>query len=94
MSDINSGQIHEFKWPHAETHGITANTIIPGWIETPMTERSFGNERFEAAVLKRVPERRWGTGADFGGLAVYLMSDSSAYHTGDQFVIDGGYSRF
>ena len=75
-------------------YGITANTIIPGWIETPMTERTFGNERFEAAVLKRVPERRWGTGADFGGLAVYLMSDSSAYHTGDQFVIDGGYSRF
>lgn len=75
-------------------HGITANTIIPGWIETPMTERSFGSEVFEGAVKKRIPERRWGTGADFGGLAVYLMSDASEYHTGDQFVIDGGYTRF
>jgi len=75
-------------------YGITANTIIPGWIETPMTERSFGNEVFEGAVKKRIPQRRWGQGADFGGLAVYLMSDSSAYHTGDQFVIDGGYTRF
>lgn len=73
---------------------ITANTIIPGWIETPMTERTFANERFSDVVLKRVPERRWGTGDDFGGLAVYLASDASAYHTGDQFVIDGGYTRF
>jgi NAD(P)-dependent dehydrogenase (short-subunit alcohol dehydrogenase family) len=73
---------------------VTANSIIPGWIETPMTERTFGNERFVDAVLKRVPERRWGTGDDFGGLAVYLASDASAYHTGDEFVIDGGYTRF
>ena len=75
-------------------HGVTANSIIPGWIETGMTERTFSNERFVDAVLKRVPERRWGTGADFGGIAVYLASDASAYHTGDEFVIDGGYTRF
>jgi NAD(P)-dependent dehydrogenase (short-subunit alcohol dehydrogenase family) len=75
-------------------YGITANSIIPGWIETPMTERTFANERFSDVVLKRVPVRRWGTGADFGGLAVYLASDASAYHTGDDFVIDGGYTRF
>ncbi|MDA0365523.1 MAG: SDR family NAD(P)-dependent oxidoreductase, partial [Chloroflexi bacterium] len=48
-------------------HNITANSIIPGWIETGMTERTFSNERFVEAVLKRIPERRWGTGADFGG---------------------------
>jgi hypothetical protein len=75
-------------------YGVTANSIIPGWIETGMTERTFSNERFVDAVLKRVPERRWGTGADFGGIAVYLASDASAYHTGDEFVIDGGYTRF
>ena len=38
--------------------------------------------------------RRWGTGDDFGGIAVYLMSSASRYHTGDTFVIDGGYSLF
>jgi NAD(P)-dependent dehydrogenase (short-subunit alcohol dehydrogenase family) len=38
--------------------------------------------------------RRWGTGADFGGIAVYLMSGASAFHTGDTFVIDGGYALF
>ena len=38
--------------------------------------------------------RRWGLPGDFGGIAVYLASDASAYHSGDTFVIDGGYAVF
>ncbi len=72
---------------------ITANVILPGWIETPMTEPTFAWEKFSAAVLPRIPMRRWGQGDDFGGIATYLMSDSSAYHSGDSFVIDGAYFR-
>ena len=75
-------------------HGIRANAILPGWIETEMTARSVADERFRGAVLPRIPMRRWGKGEDFGGVAVYLMSDASAYHTGDTLVIDGGYSLF
>lgn len=75
-------------------YDITANIITPGWIETPMTARSVGNEKFESAVIRRVPFRRWGTGQDFAGVAVYLASDASKYHTADNFVIDGGYTRF
>lgn len=75
-------------------HGIRANAILPGWIETPMTAGSVADERFAAAVLPRIPARRWGTGADFGGIAVYLASDASAYHSGDCLVVDGGYSLF
>lgn len=73
---------------------ITANTIIPGWIETPMTYGAFHNQKFVDNVLRRVPERRWGTGEDFAGIAVYFMSDAARYHTGDAVVIDGGYSKF
>jgi NAD(P)-dependent dehydrogenase (short-subunit alcohol dehydrogenase family) len=38
--------------------------------------------------------RRWGQPDDFGGMAVYLASDASRYHTGDTMLIDGGYFLF
>lgn len=75
-------------------HGIRANAILPGWIETAMTEGAVNNPVFIEKVLKRVPLRRWGTGDDFSGIAVYLASDASSFHTGDSFLIDGGYGVF
>jgi len=75
-------------------HGIRANAIVPGWIETPMTDRFINLEPYTQKVLTRIPLRRWGTGDDFRGLAVYLASDASAYHTGDMLTIDGGYECF
>jgi NAD(P)-dependent dehydrogenase (short-subunit alcohol dehydrogenase family) len=75
-------------------HGIRANAIVPGWIETPMTDRFINLEPYTKKVLTRIPLRRWGTGDDFRGLAVYLASDASAYHTGDMLTIDGGYECF
>lgn len=75
-------------------YGITANALLPGWIETAMTENTFGWQKFADNVMPRIPARRWGRPADFGGIAVYLMSDASAYHTGDTMLIDGGYFLF
>ncbi len=75
-------------------HRIRANSILPGWIVTDMTTAATSNDKFAGAVMPRIPARRWGEAADFGGIAVYLTSDASAYHTGDSFVIDGGYTIF
>jgi NAD(P)-dependent dehydrogenase (short-subunit alcohol dehydrogenase family) len=75
-------------------YGITANAILPGWIKSEMTEGLMANEKFVANVLPRVPMRRFGEPSDFGGIAVYLMSRASSYHTAETFVIDGGYSAF
>jgi NAD(P)-dependent dehydrogenase (short-subunit alcohol dehydrogenase family) len=75
-------------------HGITSNAVLPGWIATEMTEGLFHNQRFVDGVKPRIPLRRFGEPGDFAGIAVYLMSDASAYHTGDLFVIDGGYTLF
>jgi NAD(P)-dependent dehydrogenase (short-subunit alcohol dehydrogenase family) len=74
--------------------GIRANMVIPGWIETPMTKRAVASPKFQEKVLTRIPLRRWGQPADFSGLAIYLASDASAYHTGDTLMIDGGYAAF
>jgi NAD(P)-dependent dehydrogenase (short-subunit alcohol dehydrogenase family) len=75
-------------------YGMRANAILPGWIATDMTELAQNSPAFAEKVIPRVPLRRWGEPKDFGGVAVYLASDASAYHSGDLFVIDGGYAIF
>ena len=75
-------------------YGVRANAILPGWIATDMTQGAQDNPAFAEKVIPRVPARRWGEPADFGGIAVYLASGASSYHSGDTFVIDGAYSIF
>ena len=74
--------------------GVTANAILPGYTATEMTTDLFENEKFTKAVIPRIPMRRFGKADDFAGIAIYLMSDLSAYHTGDLMTIDGGYSIY
>jgi NAD(P)-dependent dehydrogenase (short-subunit alcohol dehydrogenase family) len=59
-----------------------------------MTSKAYQNEKFINAVMHRIPARRWGTSEDFEAIAAYLASDASQYHTGDRFVIDGGFRMF
>ena len=75
-------------------HGIRSNAIVAGWTESDMTSPALRTDAFGAKVLPRVPLRRWGEGADFAGIAVYLASAASSYHTGDVITIDGGYYSF
>ena len=75
-------------------YGIRANTILPGWIATDMTTINQNNQKFTDKVISRVPMRRWGEPKDFSGIAAYLTSDASAYHSGDMFIVDGGYAIF
>jgi len=75
-------------------YGIRANSVLPGWIRSDMTAAAQKWDKFNDQVIGRVPMRRWGEPEDFSGLAVYLASDASKFHTGDAFVIDGGYTIY
>jgi len=75
-------------------YGIRANSILPGWIRSDMTAAAQKWDKFNDQVIGRVPMRRWGDPEDFSGIAVYLASDASRFHTGDSFVIDGGYTIY
>ena len=75
-------------------HGIRANVLMPGWIETELTRPFLESEAAAQHVLPRVPSRRFGTPADLSAAAVYLAAPGSSYHTGDVLIIDGGYRLF
>jgi NAD(P)-dependent dehydrogenase (short-subunit alcohol dehydrogenase family) len=68
-------------------HGITANTICPGYIKTPGSQYLAEKER---KIADSIPLKRFGTIDDVGDLAVFLASDESKYITGTEIVIDGG----
>jgi NAD(P)-dependent dehydrogenase (short-subunit alcohol dehydrogenase family) len=74
--------------------GITANAVLPGWIDTDMSHELQANDKFMANAMPRIPVRRLGKPEDFVGIAIYLMSEMSSYHTADCILIDGGYSAF
>jgi NAD(P)-dependent dehydrogenase (short-subunit alcohol dehydrogenase family) len=69
-------------------HGIRANVVAPGYIKTGMTgegELSPMDKYFAA----KNPIPRPGYPADFEGIAAYLASDASSFHSGDTIIIDG-----
>lgn len=75
-------------------HDVQVNLILPGWIVTEATQPAVDHAPLHEAILRRTPARRWGSPGDLEGIAVYLASDASRFHTGDSIRIDGGYSVF
>jgi len=70
-------------------YGIRANAIAPGYIKTGLTDSATDQvDKFFAATT---PIPRVGYPADFEGIAAYLASDASSFHSGDTIVIDGAY---
>jgi 2-keto-3-deoxy-L-fuconate dehydrogenase len=78
------------------TKGIRCNAICPGTVETPsLGERikALGNEEeARKAFIARQPMGRLGRAEEIAALALYLASDESAFVTGQEFIIDGGWT--
>lgn len=72
-------------------HNIQVNTICPGFILTPLTEKLWSDEGMQAWGKKRVPMGRLGSPDDLVGTAVFLASSASDYVTGQNIYVDGGF---
>ena len=70
---------------------ILANSIIPGFIETPLTLKN-NNEGQIQKILERIPVGRLGTPNEIATLVNHLISESNSYITGQSIQIDGGFS--
>ncbi len=70
--------------------GVRVNTLLPGWIETDLTQFLRDAPDGGAGALARVPMQRWGTTAEIAAGAVFLASEASSFMTGQELVLDGG----
>jgi NAD(P)-dependent dehydrogenase (short-subunit alcohol dehydrogenase family) len=73
-------------------HGVRANNVCPGYIKTEMTQKSFKDDSLRKVRSERMILGRWGRSEDLVGACIFLSSQASAYVTGTDILVDGGWS--
>ncbi len=73
-------------------HGIRANSIGPGLVETPLSAQLWQNEAIRDAFIAETPMGRYCQPEEVADLALYLASDASSFMTGQTLYLDGGQS--
>lgn len=72
-------------------YGIRLNAIAPGPFPTPGAwKRLFPSPEYADKMIQRIPLKRVGEHIELANLASFLVSDFSAYITGEEITIDGG----
>ncbi|OZI28665.1 oxidoreductase [Bordetella genomosp. 1] len=73
--------------------GIRANSISPGMIRTPLSEKHYHDDDVLQKRIAHIPARRIGLPADIAGAVGFLASDASQYLNGQDIVVDGGFLK-
>ncbi|MFF5899192.1 SDR family NAD(P)-dependent oxidoreductase [Streptomyces argenteolus] len=92
---VSKGALESLARSQAEAwspHGVTCNTLVPGFVMTPLNTRLSSDPERVAALAARTMVGRNGLAEDFAGAAVFLASAASAYVTGQSIFVDGGFS--
>lgn len=72
--------------------GVRVNALFPGIIETPMSQNLTEYKELLDQLIQATPLQRLGKPSDIADAALFLASEESAYITGAEIVIDGGFS--
>ncbi|MFE3247096.1 SDR family NAD(P)-dependent oxidoreductase [Streptomyces sp. NPDC059209] len=92
---VSKGALESLARSQAEAwsrYGVTCNTLVPGFVMTPLNERLSSDPERVAALAARTMTGRNGVAEDFAGAAVFLASRASSYVTGQSVFVDGGFS--
>ncbi|SEA62241.1 MULTISPECIES: SDR family oxidoreductase [unclassified Mycobacterium] len=73
---------------------VRCNILIPGWTRTDMNTQLYANERFRQTTMARTPARRWAEPEEFHEMAAFLADPKHTFHTGNEVIVDGGYTIF
>lgn len=73
-------------------HGVTCNSICPGFFKTELTESTIETDDFKQYMSLSVPMGRSGNQGELDSAAVFLSSEESSYVTGVNLPVDGGWS--
>lgn len=71
--------------------GIRVNSVSPGFTETPLTEESLENNRFQEAIRKKTALRRVGRPEEIANVIAFAASKEASYMTGSDLLVDGGW---
>jgi NAD(P)-dependent dehydrogenase (short-subunit alcohol dehydrogenase family) len=72
--------------------GIRVNALAPGYVATAMTATSFADPAMHEERRRHTMLGRWGDSDDMVGAAIFLASPASAYVTGQELFVDGGWT--
>ncbi|MGM1017607.1 MAG: SDR family NAD(P)-dependent oxidoreductase [Actinomycetota bacterium] len=92
---VSKGGLESLMRSEAEAwspRGVTSNTLVPGFVLTPLNARLQTDPARISALAERTMVGRNGLPEDFAGAAVFLASAASAYVTGHSLFVDGGFS--
>jgi 3-oxoacyl-[acyl-carrier protein] reductase len=72
-------------------NNITVNCISPGFTETELTKSSLSDLEI-SKIEKNIPVGRMAKPIEISNVAVFLLSECNSYMTGQNIIVDGGYS--
>lgn len=73
-------------------YNVLVNAVSPGFVLTDLTRRIL-SEKERKAIEREIPEKRFASPADISSVVLFLASSLNTYLTGQNIVVDGGYTN-
>ena len=73
-------------------YNILCNSLSPGFVMTDLTKKNLSEKEIKE-LSSQIPIKKFGTTSDVSNVAVFLLSDLNQYITGQNIIVDGGYTN-